>query len=57
MDEGRRAIAVDDVVGEEAPSGWRMEEGVGLHGFLRPPCTNGGRRAWEGEPWLRDLLV
>ena len=41
MDEGRRGTVVDDVVGEEAPPGWRMEEGVGLHGFLWPRCTNG----------------
>ena len=33
VDEGRRAIAVDDVVGEEAPAGWQVEEGVGLRGF------------------------
>ena len=41
MDEGRRGVAVDDVVGEEAPAGWRTEEGVGLRGFCRPRCTNG----------------
>ena len=32
---------MDDVVGEEAPAGWRTEEGVGLRGFSRPRCTNG----------------
>ena len=36
-----RAVAMDDVVEEEAPVGWRMEEGVGLRGFSRPRCTNG----------------
>ena len=41
VDEGRRGVAVDDVVGEEAPAGWRTEEGVGLRGFSRPRCTNG----------------
>ena len=41
VDEGRRGVDVDDVVGEEAPAGWRTEEGVGLHGFSRPRCTNG----------------
>ena len=41
MDEGRRGVAVDDVVREEAPAGWRTEEGVGLRGFSRPWCTNG----------------
>ena len=40
VDEGRRGVAVDDVVGEEAPAGWRTEEGVGLRGFSRPRCTN-----------------
>ena len=43
VDEVRRGVVVDDVVGEEAPAGWRMEEGVGLRGFSRPWCTNG----WE----------
>ena len=33
---------MDDVVGEEAPAGWPMEEGVGFRcGFARPQCTNG----------------
>ena len=41
MDDGHRGVAVDDIVGEEAPAGWRTEEGVGLHGFSRPRCTNG----------------
>ena len=41
VDEERRGVAVDDVVGEEAPAGCRMEEGVGLHWFSRPRCTNG----------------
>ena len=37
VDEGRRAVAVDDIVGEEAPAGWRTEQGVGFHrGFSRP---------------------
>ena len=41
VDEGRRAIAVDDIVREESPAGWRAEEGVGLRGFSWPRCTNG----------------
>ena len=42
VDEGRRGVAVDDVVGEEAPAGWRTEQGVGFrHGFSRSRCTNG----------------
>ena len=33
---------MDDVVGEEAPAGWRTEQGVGFRrGFSRPRCTNG----------------
>ena len=42
MDEGRRGVAVDNVVVEEAPAGWLAEQGVGFHrGFSRPWCTNG----------------
>ena len=42
VDEGRRGVAVDDVVGEEAPAGWQTEQGVGLRrGFSRPRCMNG----------------
>ena len=33
VDEGHRGVVVDDVVGEEAPAGWRMEEGVGFASF------------------------
>ena len=57
VDEGRRGVEVDDVIGEEAPAGWRTEEGVGLRGFSRPRCTNG---VDEGEGMgakLRDVLV
>ena len=57
VDEECQGAAVDDVVGEEAPVGWRTEEGVGLRGFSRPRCTNGGRGDGRGEPWLRDALV
>ena len=58
VDEGRRGVVVDDVVGEEAPAGWRTEEGVGLRGFCRPRYMTG----WAdgigvGESWLRDALV
>ena len=40
INEGRRGVAVDDVIGEEAPAGWRTKEDVGLRGFLWPRCTN-----------------
>ena len=40
MDEGRRGVAVDDIIGEDALTGWRTEQGVGLRrGFSL--CTNG----------------
>ena len=39
--EGRRGVALDVVVGEEAPAGWRTDQGVGLQEFSRPRCTNG----------------
>ena len=59
VDEGRRGVVVDDVVREEAPAGWRMEQGVQFRrGFSRPRVYEwvGG---WDGsgEPWLRDALV
>ena len=43
VDEGCRGVAVDDVVEEEAPTGWRRtEQGVGFRrGFSRPRCTIG----------------
>ena len=40
VDEGRRGVAVDDIVGEEAPARWRTEEGVGLREFYRRRFTN-----------------
>ena len=36
VDEGRRGVAMDDVIGEEALARWRMEDGVGLCRFSRP---------------------
>ena len=59
MDEGRRGVAVDDVVGEEALAGWRTEKGVGFRcGFLRPRCTNGekGGREEGGNHVVRVRL-
>ena len=41
VEEGRRGVAVDDVVGEDALARWRTQEGVGLHGFSWPQCMNG----------------
>ena len=42
VDEGRRGVAVDDVVREEAPAGRWMKQGVGFRrGFSRPRCMNG----------------
>ena len=59
VDEGRRAVAVDDVVGEESPAGWRSggrRRSVGFRGFWRPRCTNGGAKG-KGGAKLRDVLV
>ena len=47
VDEGRRGVAVDDVVGEEALAGWRTEEGVGLAGFPGLSVEMGARMGWE----------
>ena len=49
MDEGRRGVAVDDVVGEEAPAGWRMEQGVWgfVAGFRGLGVRMGGRMGWQ----------
>ena len=42
MDEVRPGVDVDDIVGEEAPAGWRTEQGVGFcRRFSRPRCKNG----------------
>ena len=34
VDEGRRGVDVGDVVGEEAPARWQMQDGVGLRRFF-----------------------
>ena len=48
VDEGRRGVAVDDVVGEEAPAGWRTEQGVGFRrGFCGLGVRMGGRMGWQ----------
>ena len=59
--EGWRAVAVDDIVGEESPAGrrsggrWRS---VGFRGFWRPRCTNGekGVREEGGKHVFRARL-
>ena len=56
-DEGRRGVAVDDIVGEEAPAGWQTEDGVGLRGFSWPRYKWVGGWDGSGEPWLRDALA
>ena len=56
VDKGRRGVAVDDIVREEAPARWRTEEGVGrVFAALVYEWVGG----WDvsGEPWLRDALV
>ena len=55
VDEGRRAVAVDDVVGEESPAGRRpggRRRSLVFHGFWRPSVSREGR----GKP-SRDALV
>ena len=48
VDEGRRGVAVDDIVGEEAPAGWRTEQGVGfVAGFRGLGVRMGGRMGWQ----------
>ena len=45
VDEGRRAVAVDDVVGEESPAGRRSGgrlRSVGFRRLWRPRCIKGG---------------
>ena len=44
VDEECRAVAVDDVVGEEAPAGWRTEEGGVLRVLAASVYECGGRR-------------
>ena len=50
--EGRRAIAVDNVVGEEAPAGRRTEEGgvsrLEQRGYGGLGFRMAKRRRWEG---------
>ena len=60
VDEGRRAVAVDEVVREESPAGrWSggQRRSVGFRGFWWPRCTNGGGAKGEGGSKLRDALV
>ena len=57
VDEGRRAVAVDDVVGEEAPAGRRTEERGVSRVLVALVYEWEGRTGGEGEPWLRDALV
>ena len=47
MDEGCRAVAVDDVVGEEAPAGRRTDEG-GVSRVLAPSVYECKGRITEG---------
>ena len=48
MDEGRRGVSVDDVVGEEAPAEWWTEHGGGfVAGFRGLGVRMGGRMGWQ----------
>ena len=58
VDEGRRGVAVDVVVGVEAPSGWRTDQVVGFHrGFSRPRCTNAWADALLGKGLSIGLIL
>ena len=59
VDEGRRGVAMDDVVREEAPAGWRMEQGVGVSLQVFAASVYEWVGGWDGsgEPRLRDTLV
>ena len=55
VDEGRRAVAVDDVVGDEAPAGRRWGANGGGWGFAaggerfwRPRFSNGEKKGMGG---------
>ena len=48
---------MDDIVGEEAPAGWRTEQGVGSRVFAASVYEWVGEWDGSGEPWLRDALV
>ena len=51
VDEGRRVVAVDEVVGEESPAGRRSggrPRSVGFRGFWRAWSTNGGTKGKVG---------
>ena len=48
VDEGRRGVAVDDVVGEEAPAGWGRRRVWGfVAGFRGLGVRMGGRMGWQ----------
>ena len=56
--EGRRGVAVDDVVGEEAPAGGGRRRVWGfIAGFRGLGVRMVGGWDGSGEPWLRDTLV
>ena len=47
VDEGRQAVAVDDIIGEESPAGRRSggrPRSVGFRGFWRPQRMIGGTK-------------
>ena len=54
VDEGRQGVAVDDVVGEEAPTGWGC-----VASRVFPASVYEWVGGWDGsgEPSLRDALV
>ena len=61
VDEGRRGVAVDDVVGEEASARWRTDDaGVSRlveRFFWRPWSTNGELDEWGGTMFLSGMRL
>jgi hypothetical protein len=57
VDEGHRAVAVDVVVGEEAPAGWPDGGGCGASRVFVAWVYEWGAEGMGGEPWLMDALV
>ena len=50
VDEGRRGVAVDDFVGEEASTRWWTEQGWGfVAGFRGLGVRMGGQMGWQWE--------
>ena len=52
VDEGHRVVVVDDVIGEEAPAGWRC----GASRVFAASVYEWGLRGWDGNHGLGTRL-